>query len=1336
MKSPISPLETTKRGLLLLLLCCPFVATSSHSNNQNYSFWTMDINKGLSHSNVTAILLDSKGMLWIGTAFGLNQYDRHELKNYFHLEEDSTSIPDNYIRFVTEAPVNTIWVSTTAGLVRYEKNQFIPPTEKQINTSSFLATDKEIWFGGESQLYRYDYQSKTFKELPIRNENYIPSQIIDIYNWKKDVLLLITRDSGIWEYDCHSGALRPSIYPPISTNVIATHMDAKGVLYLSNYGQGLCIFDSNGKQSAHLTTKNSKLTYDLILDITEQNGQLWLATDGGGIDIMTLEQPFTVSTIRHTPGNNNSLPGNSIRCFYKDKQQNIWLGSVRAGVSLIKETFIQTYKEVAPGSVNGLTNQVVSCLCKDEQGFIWVGTDGGGLNRFNPVDQTFKHYPTTYEEKVISAVEYSSTELLLSLYNNGVYRFNKTTGKCTPFMIVDEQTNRQECFTEYLEQIFRVSKEKFLLLSKTPYVYNKTTGKFTILKTREDPSLLSSLRVITVEGDIVYLQQGKHLLSVDLQTDSLSSLFVCDTQETMQAVERDANGIFWIGTNRGLRSLNLTTKKYEKIETNLFSRVLAVIPEGGTIWIGAQNALFSYHVASRKFTIWQEPDGYSPNELSNIHYTSPSDLYLYIGGNHGLVQIKKSINPLGNTIPEIRLTNIVLDGLSYREQGKEQTTEQTLSIPWNYKSLQVQIASVEQDIFRTRLFRFTVFRHAAQGDETKRIESYDPTLNLDMLTPGEYTIEASCYTDTGNWSTSKKILRLTVTPPWYKDYRFMLPLVVILLALSIWQILAFIRRRDQKMKWKMNEVVQQSNREKIELLINISHELRTPLTLIYAPLKKVIEKVDTEIIRPEEWKSLRKQLTNIHKSANQMKDIINMTLDVHRISDKENLLHKLPHALNEWICSIAEDFKYEFEAKQITLVYALSEEIGMVEFDDHKCESVLSNMLMNASKFSPEGSQITITSTLSSGNARISVSDQGTGLQNEDPQKLFTRFYQGEHNQGGSGIGLSYAQTLVKKHGGTIGALNNTDRGATFYFELPLADGKGFASPSPNDRELFIQTPFISFPLPEEEVATTENFPMKAYSIVVVEDNDELRRFLVEALQSDFRTVYPATNGQEAWTIINNRMPDIVISDVMMPLMDGYELCRKIKTESLSSHIPVILLTARSDKGSTTTGYKLGADAYLPKPFELDFLLMMLRNLLHNREILKTKYRETFLRVTDNTATKTIANADEEFLLRFNKIVINNLASRELSVQFLVEQMGMSRSPLYAKLKALTNMGVNDYINRLRIEKASELLLHSSRLTIAEVSDEVGFEYQRYFSTLFKQVKGMTPTQFRQQKEG
>jgi YesN/AraC family two-component response regulator len=345
-----------------------------------------------------------------------------------------------------------------------------------------------------------------------------------------------------------------------------------------------------------------------------------------------------------------------------------------------------------------------------------------------------------------------------------------------------------------------------------------------------------------------------------------------------------------------------------------------------------------------------------------------------------------------------------------------------------------------------------------------------------------------------------------------------------------------------------------------------------------------------------------------------------------------------------------------------------------------------------------------------------------------DLNKLFTRYYQGPHHKQGSGIGLFYSKILIEKHGGHIGALDNKDgKGATFYFELPYL---------PQETESLMDNQYMDQDialLPMLDRINSIPFDTTCYTVVIAEDNDELRKFLVDFLQEHFKKIYPAKNGEDAWKLIVDYAPDVLISDIMMPVLNGYELCQRIKTTDISCHIPVLLLTALGDVSSTKAGYKLGADAYLAKPFDVDLLYSVLCSQLQNRESLKKKYRETFVRVLDNPNTMIqTANSDEQFLLKLNKLIVDNISDREVNVQFLTDQMGMSRTPLYAKLKALTNLGVNDYINLLRIEVASQLLLETA-MTITEISDRVGFEYQRYFSTLFKQTKGLTPTQFRQQ---
>lgn len=1316
--------------ILFICLCLFVFGSNLFAGNNDYSYWTLGIDKGLSHYNVTSIYSDSKGLLWIGTAVGLNCYDGYDVKKYMHNHEIPFSIPGDHVFHVTEDKKENLWVSTNNGLVRYDRGKdiFVPPlANHRISITTSLSSDNQILFAGD-KLYQYTYKDNSFREIVLKMKTTSSTSIKGIHELRKGVFLIILSDLGIWEYHENNGEFRPSVYSAPPSFISASFLDSKKNLYLSCYGNGLYVLNNKGFQREHLVTNSSALTYDIILDMEEKDEELWLATDGGGIDILDINHPNKISSLQYIPGNKNSIPTNSITCLHKDSNGNMWAGSVREGIIEIRNSSIRTYRDVPLGNKHGLSNKTIICLCQDEEKYIWIGTDGGGVNRYNPVDDTFIHFPSTYNEKVISIVEYSSEELLISLYNNGVYRFNKTTGQCNPFIIVDSQTNAQQCRSSYLQLINKISENKFLFLSLTPYIYDKTTSSFTALKTKEDPSLLSSLQLVSSDDREAYFIQGNHLMKADLKDNTVSKFYTIDEKEKVEVVSRAHDGIFWIGTNLGLRCYNSKVNKYSVIPTTLFERVSAIqIGNDSSLWIGARNMLFTYNIKEGNFVIWGESDDYSSNELSNIYQPPSYKQYIYLGGVYGMVRINTSILPYNNSNKEIQLIDIILDGVSLRSQNASLEVESSIKIPWNYKSFQVKIRTVDKGVFRKELFKYIILHNG----ESLEVESYSTMLSLNILLPGKYTVLVSSYTQNGTWGPSCTILDIIVTPPWYKDYRIIISVLILLAGFIYWRVRNSIRRKDEKIKQKMYMVVQKANQDKIQFLVNISHELRTPLTLIYSPLRKVLEKVDGERIEIEDCDFIKKQLTRVYKSANQMKTIINMTLDLNKISSEQNILHKKPHALNEWICSVADDFQYESNDKSIDMMYCFDEAISKIVFDDNKCSMVLSNLLMNALKFSPEHSQIKISSLLQENFVRVSVSDQGIGLGDLDIDKLFTRFYQGDHYKQGSGIGLAYSKTIITKHGGIIGTFNNSDGGATFYFELPLqSSAEAFGGEEDDQSYASLSNPslFVSTSLSDNA-----DFGTQSYSVVIAEDNDELRSFLAGSLEENFHVIYSARDGEGAWKIISEKMPDIIISDIMMPHCDGYELCQRIKSNLMTSHIPVILLTALGDSKSTHVGYKLGADAYISKPFDIDFLQTILRNQLRNRELIKQQYRETYIRVIDEMPTQAVNNSDEQFLLKLNKVILDNLLSTELNVKFLTEQMGMSRTPLYTKLKALTDLGVNDYINRLRIEKGAELLLKSS-LSVNEISDNIGFEYSRYFSTVFKQIKGVTPTQYRQQE--
>ena len=1277
----------------------------------NYYFQQLSLDKGLSHTTVNFMLADDKGLIWIGTASGLNCFDRYDMKNYFYERDNPHSLPGNTIYFIAEDSLHNIWVSTNNGLARYQKHtdSFHPVIhDGQILTvHSFFNIKGALLFSTPGGLFRFDHPAQTIRKIEIKKDGE-PFHPYFILPWEGEEILLISTDNGILKYNYATETTTPAPYPA-QTNLNAACIDQEKRLYLSSYKEGINCYAPDGEKTFHISTRNSGLSNDIVLDIIERNDKLWVATDGGGINIIDKNTPTDIFAITHTPGDNSSIPVNSVKCLYRDKQDNIWAGTVRGGMIGIKEVFMKTYKDVPLNSTNGLSEKSVISIYEDKKGQLWLGTDGGGINLYDPSTDTFKHYPSTYGDKVVSITGYSDTELLVSLYTTGTFLFNKNTGKYQPFYIIDKETTARQMHGDHVALVYQVTDDWSYFLCKDIISYNHTTKRFSCL-VKEDGKLPGSIKMVCADDKSAYIIQSNKLYEVKHGSDTLQILLSIGQHETIRAVARDRNGIFWIGTEYGFGYFDSATKEFTKIETKLFNNVSTLLlDDRERLWIGARNKLFSYDLNKNRFASWGESDGYTTNEFIYKYQVSSISGYIYLGGASGLLRINKNISTKEEPMPEVQLMDFLLDGNSYTDEiGKENAK---ITIPHTHRSLEIKVISIEKDMFRDKLYRYTI-----TGLDRQYTETYSHILSLRTLAPGNYSVLVSCNSKSGEWSEPGEVLHLIVTPPWYqRSYVIALFAFFVLLLTGAAYYLS-LRQKNRKMQQKMQEHTHKINEEKVHFLINISHELRTPLTLIYAPLKRILDKNNLN-----DPAGLKKQLSNIYKQVLDMRNTINMVLDINSLKDARTTLHKTLQPLNEWIVSVARDFENELENRNIRINYQLDDSIKDVLFDVPKCSTVLSNFLMNALKFSPSHTIITLSSRQINGKVRVSVSDQGTGLGDLNTDKLFTRYYQGNHNQTGNGIGLSFAKMLIERHNGTIGAINNEDKGATFFFELPLdTDNEHVSSENEN------QNTWLPVELPSD---IHNDFSTNNYTLLIVEDKKELSSFLKKSLNNSFKDIWLATNGEEAIDMIRSKHPDIIVSDIMMPKMNGYELCKTIKEDITISHIPVILLTARGDLDSTILGYKLGADAYLAKPFDIDLLQAVIVNQLKTREQLKQKYKESYL-LPKETMQMPTGNLDEEFMMKLNKLIYENISSPQLDVKFLTSQIGMSRTPLYAKLKALTNMGVNDYINMVRIEYAANLLT-TSAMNITEISESVGFESPRHFSTLFKQIKGMTPSEYR-----
>ena len=1289
-----------------------FFVLSTKAEQQDYYFRQISLEQGLSQSRVQCIYRDHQGVIWIGTKWGLNSYDQSELKSYFHDREQPNSLPDNFIRFITEDRLGDLYVSTNKGIAIYNKaeNQFQPLkyNGKPFNAWSYLQIGDNFLFGGEETLYQYNLRDKSITTIFPDIDGDKLKCINRIFQWSPDVLITSSKKDGLWMYDL----IKKKMYrcPFVKEREINTiFVDSQNRLWVSFYGKGIACYSKEGKRLFSLSTKNSGLNNDIIFDFLEKDNQLWIATDGGGINILDF-QTMKFSHLKHISDDEQSLPNNSIYRLYKDQMDNIWIGSIHGGLFAIKKVFIKTYKDVPLNNPNGISERTVVSIFEDKDTLLWIGTDGGGINSFDQKTNTFHHYPTTYGEKVTSITNFSENELLLSCFNKGVFTFNKRTAQMQPFPIINDSISKREFSSGDLVNLY-ATKDNIYILGAKVYIYNKHTRQTSILYAPQiDIQRQIAMQAIYSDDTHLYLMGTNNLFKLNFKTNELSSLVNMKEGDDFTSACRDDKGNFWIGSNFGLLFYNKQTGKTEKIHTNLFNSVSSLAyDKKGKVWIGAQNMFFAYIINEKRFVILDESDGVPSNELIFTPIPALRTPNLYMGGTMGLVRINTDIIFESNSSPILKLLEVKLNGKSTLKQ----VNNNCISIPWNHSSFNIKVIADEKNSFRKHLFRYVI-----TGKDKMVIESYLQTLELGTLASGEYTISVSCDTSNGEWSQPTEILTIIVSPPWWKSTWFIILCIFFAFLVAGMVFFSLIRKKENRLKREMREHEKKIYEEKIRFLINISHELRTPLTLIYASLKRILNK---EVKQDE----LPEYLQGAFKQANQMKDIINIVLDARKMEVGQEVLHISSHPLHKWIQEVAETFQTASKAKEIEITYDFDDSIQSIAYDDTKCKVVLSNLIMNALKYSPNQTRIVIKTIRTNESIQVHVQDQGIGLDNVDIKKLFTRFYQGKHNEGGSGIGLSYAKMLIDLHGGRMGAFNNKDRGATFFYEIPAnLQEQEVSCPQHSYLNELLSSP------EEEEKIESGSFSLQGYSLLIVEDKQDLREFLKNALKDKFKKIYQAENGLVALEVIKQQQPDIIVSDVMMPQMNGYQLCKEIKENLNISHIPVILLTARADSESQMLGYKLGADAYLPKPFEMEMLLSVIQNQMRNREYIKSRYRGNQFILSPQEAT--FSNADEQFMIKLNEMIDQNLSQPDLDVKFLTAQMAMSRTSLYNKIKELTGMGANDYINRRRIDKAI-ILLTQSDMSITEISEQVGFTYQRYFSTLFKEMKGMTPSQFRAQ---
>lgn len=1299
---------------LLILLCGGSAAAS------DYYYKQISLNEGLSQSSVRSILRDSRGFLWFGTKIGLNKYDYQTITTYYHDPNDPTSITNNEIRLIFEDSLKQVWVATETGTSIYDhindRFKTVTVNNQRLDIRAYFQLPDGLLLGGRETIYKYSYETDSVTDLNTKGGAKRFYQFIG--QLSDDKFVLASRWEGTWLYDSTTGKVS-ALNVCDGKGIMAAYIDSKKNLWLSPYGDGIYCFDRNLRQVYHATMANSTISSDIILNIIEKDGDLWMGTDGGGICILDPE----TKTFSFMNGEKNNFPENSIPALYKDEYDNIFAGTVHSGAFCIQDVAMHTFTEPEL--------RAVTSIMREKDGTLWIGSDGQGLKRLNADTKQITNYPSTNGMKITSLAQFDDDgkKMVIAVFGKGLYLFDKATGSISQLPFIRTAIGRQIMSKALHIELKRGDDNKLYLFADGIYVYDIKTESCTHIELPKQRGDFGHTSCFYIDNKSVWIYDSNNIMRYDIATGTTKIVAKLRQKYKIRATQYDGSRYLYMATEYGLIKYDTSNRKYSFIKSNLMSGVSTCLLDGNRLWIGAANMLLLYRLNVGKFMIFSQADGVEPNEfISRAAFVS--DGRVFLGGVNGLLTIDNSVlEEISDIESEISidLCGIDVDGVQLFSKVKDGA----IDVPSDHTSINIRIIEKEKNAMRKKMFRYYINNR----NDNNVVETTDRSLALNMLSSGKYDIFVSCQRTNGDWTTPTHIVCVNVMKPWWlSDLAFVIYAVVLFTTLFL-----LVRYYSNKKRQQLNEKIQTYKQENLErevdFLININHELRTPLTLIYAPLKLLLERLNKE----KADDSIISDLSEVYKHTKKMRNVINMTLDLRRIEMGHSDLHPTNVEFNQWVKDTVGDFASEFRIKHIGLEFDLDENIGVVPMDKDKTEIVVNNFVMNALKYTQAESKIRIVTSLNGQYVRLSVKDSGPGLSGVDINKLFSKFYQGENAVFGSGLGLSYAKSLIDLQKGHIGVYNNTDeQGATFWFELPIeADVEVVSTetiiPEEDSSEAASIIADIEAKAPE---VSTEKM-----TAVVVEDDVELCLFIVNSLKSQYGKVLHAFNGKNGMILIRNHLPDIVISDVMMPMMNGFEICTAIKSSPQLQNIPIILLTARVDEPSIQLGYTYGADSYLSKPFDVVTLITRCKNLLRTRQIIQGRYNSqeimpAVVAAQQQSQGGNFNNADMEFMKRVNDIISENISLPDFGIDMIVDKMLMSRASVYSKFKSLTGHSIGNYINEYKLRRAKELLA-DKKTSVNEIADALGFRSQRYFSTFFKERTNMTPTEWRNsQKEG
>jgi signal transduction histidine kinase/ligand-binding sensor domain-containing protein/DNA-binding response OmpR family regulator len=1264
---------------------------------------------------------DAQGFMWFGSRDGLNRFNGYSFRIFRNDSDLPHSIGNNMINSLLVDQRGNLWIGTNKGLYRYnsEREDFtLIPFSEDLRIGTVIERQTgDLWIVSQGKLLNYNVQLDHANMYTLPDNSLVTHVCItslgQIWVTGQNGFLyeLIESTGTLSGYDLFAHS--PDITSRNITRIYPLATSDK--IFIGTYNYGVKLFDINTGDYTdcfRYDVNQVEITVQDFLQVDEHT--LWIATESG-LYVYDLQQN-KYTDIKRRPYDPYSLTTNSIYRLYKDREQGIWLCTYAGGINYYSTYQPFTKYYTYPGE-NVMQGDLVHDICTDQYGNLWIATEDAGVNKYEPGTGKYSHFSPQPGGKGISHVNIHGmiadedklwignilgTIDVMDIRNGRIinrYRLGGSSSASLALSVVNMKKMKNGSI--------------LAATSLGLFIYNKTNDNFEFIP--QYPSLRIQSILEDHEG-VVWVGTVNYGLYYYNPLTGESGKLEHDTiinpgSNTINDIYEDHKHNLWLATLDGLKKYDRqsrTVKRYtlkNGMPGNVSYRILP--DENGNLWISTTNGLVCMDPETEKITIYRQEHGLISNQFNYNSGWRDKKGRLYFGMVRGMI----SFDPQ-EIKPVIDKTKAVITGMTaYGINGQSEylfTSDTPVKLSHEHATVSINFSAMSY--LAPGLIQYT---YCMEGFDRKWMQPSElHYAYYTRLPPGNYTFKVKTTNVSGLWNDNPAIVRIQVLPPWWLSDAAKIGYLILLAACGYLLSRFLMSQNKKKITQSIKRLEQEKETElyqaKISFFINIAHEIRTPLTLIKSPLDKVMKNQDIP-------KDARPYLSVVNKNTDRLLALINQLLDFRKTEIDGYSLNFMKTDIELLLSDICDRFRNTAEEDGLSIELKIETNRKYAYVDKEACTKIISNLLTNAIKHGRNFILIKLFYSEEEDMFQIEITNDGEQIPAKIKEKIFEPFFRGEdalHKQG-TGLGLPLARSLAEMHRGSLSLINSADVNTTFRLCLPVNQPNSIRL-SQEERTGAATNSFMEY----------KNDPSRS-TILVIEDNVEMKDYIGRELNAHYNII-TAAHGKEALVKLEEFGIQLIMSDIMMPVMDGFAFLRTIKTNLEYSHIPVILLTARNTIQSRLEGLELGADAYIEKPFTMDILLAQIANLLTNRENIRNSYSQS---PVAHLKSMAYTKADENFLERLNEIILDHISDTNLDVDRIVEQMNLSRATLYRKISALSNLSPNELIRIARLKKAAELILEGE-LRIYEIAETVGFNSQSYFSRSFTKQFGMSPSEY------